>query len=340
MRRSPVRLFHLSRLIRLTRGHRGVLVALLALTAACGPLLRAQATGVTNPIAQATDPYIYTENGTYHLLSTATGADGKEITIKSSGSLATLGSSAETTVWTDPNTFESPELYHSNGLWYIFYTSYPDNTGKVLESDGDDPLGTYHKGNDDLCDNCYDLSLMYTNNQLYLIYSNFTQIAIRPMADYKTPSGYGTGILFKTQDWEGDCCIEAPNATYDPATGRIYIIYSGNHYDSPNYGLGAAGLALGSDPTNPDNWTKVQGPIFGGTDTDKGIYGAGTFSAFTSKDGTQNWFSYNSYLSDDYTGLRYTRVQPFTFDSNGLPQLGTMDSSSVVEPLPSGDSGQ
>ncbi len=284
-----------------------------------------------NPVLTgAADPFITYTHGKYYLLYTDVSGN-KSITVRSSASLATLGTAPAMPVYDTGGFFESPELFQFGKLWYIHYTQYP-NTVKALESDTDNPQGKYHL-KATLTTNTYDADLLkMPSGALYLLSSDFNNIFIQPMKNPYTVSGGQTSIAHRDQDWEVGA-IEAPNAFWHH--GQLFILYSAGNYNKDNYAANALRFN-GGDPARPGAWSKLPGPLF--TENPAGgIWYAGVPSAFTSPGGL-DWLAYSDYNNpDEADAHRSILVQPMRFDSRNNPILGTAIPLPQPISLPSGD---
>ncbi|BDI33083.1 hypothetical protein CCAX7_51340 [Capsulimonas corticalis] len=286
----------------------------------------------TNPIVTgAADPFITYANGSYYLLSTSLSND---IRIWHSPSLATLGSGPPASVYNTGGFYESAEMYTFNGLWYIYYTQYP-NSIDVLESDSGNPIGSYHF-KAQLTNNTYDGSLLkMPNGQLYLMGSTYGNIVIQPMSNPYTVSGGQSSIAHIDQGWESGV-IEAPEAVW--RNGQLNIVYSSGGYNQANYAVGSLHFN-GGDPTSAGSYTKLGGPLFTGN-PGAGVNDAGVASPFLSPDGTQTYFCYSDYPSQGAPdSQRSILAQPMSFDGANNPVFGTAIGPGQPIQLPSGDPG-
>ena len=284
----------------------------------------------TNPQrVGAADPFITYQNGTYYLMGTSL---SNNIIIWSSNTLAGLGKGASTSIYDTGGFYESAEMYHFNGLWYVYYTQYP-LTVKVIESDSNNPLGTYH-AKATLTTNTYDASvLQMPGGGLYLLGSTFGSIVIQPMSNPYTISGGQSTIAVQDQGWENNV-IEGPNPVWH--NGQLDIMYSSGTYNQSNYGSSVIHFN-GGDPTNKGNWNKVPGPLFT-QNPNNGVWYAGVTSPFSSPDGTQSYFTYSGYnSSNNADSNRIICSQPMTFDKNNDPVMGTALPLGQPIAVPAGD---
>lgn len=113
--------------------------------------------------------------------------------------------------------------------------------------------------------------------------------------------------------------------------GRVFVSYSSNATDA-RYCIGLMEARDNADLLDPASWKKLPGPALD-TDTAAGVYGPGHNSFTTSPDGTIDYIVYHARDYENVVGIavldpnRSTRVQAFTWDSDGRPVFG--------RPLPS-----
>jgi len=271
------------------------------------------------------------QNGVYLMVATNYRGD---ITVVESGSLSTLASQPQVSVFQTPSGFESPEIYWMNNHWYIYYTDFNANGMVVIESDSANPIGSYHfKAG--LVSNCYDGSILQMpGGGLYLVYSTFGDLVIRPMSNPYTISGGPTSIAHLDQPWEL-YVIEAPQPVWH--NGVLFMLYSAGSWTQNNYGVGAIRFS-GGDVTNGANWHKLNGPLLTGNGGNS--FGAGAASPFSSPDGTQTWVAYQAFNAP-YNGndVRNLRIQQMTFGSDNSPNPIPLAAPGQPIAVPSGDPG-
>jgi hypothetical protein len=145
---------------------------------------------------------------------------------------------------------------------------------------------------------------------------------IAEMTNPWTLTGSRVAISNPTLAWErfGHPVNEGP--TILRHGGDVFLTYSGSAFETPNYAIGALKLT-GTNVLAASSWTKFAQPLF---DQGNGVSGTGHASFVKSPDGTQDWIVYHARTAND--APRDVRVQPFTWDANGVPQFG--------DPLPTG----
>lgn len=296
----------------------------------------------TNPLnaSHGSDPWMTYHAGYYYLAATTW---GDTLTMKRGRTIAELKEAEPTVIWQDENPARccnmwAPEFYLIDGpngqRWYHYYTAGDgDDLGTqrshVLESEGSDPMGPYHYQGQLMNTWAIDGSLLLHAGERYFMFSAWdgpTQNAwIIAMSDPWTTIGNRTLLTAPTYAWEqegSDSVNEGPAALYHE--GRVFVTYSASQCADPGYKLGLLEL-LGDNPLDPSAWWKSPEPVF---QTANGAYGSGHNGFFTSPDGSQNWLVYHATtnaLGSCWTD-RTTRIQPFSWESDGLPNFG--------EPLP------
>lgn len=131
-------------------------------------------------------------------------------------------------------------------------------------------------------------------------------------------------IAFPELEWETDpqAVLEGPAGITSP-DGTIFVVYSANSCNTPDYTLGALRLgAGGADPLLASSWTKLPEPLLT-TSAANGMYGPGHNGFFKSPDGAQDWmvFHANRDAGGRCDKYRQTFVQPVHWDSDGRPAL-------------------
>ena len=314
-------------------------------------------TNKLNPYGGA-DPWLQYYEGYYYLATTTWRS---ELIMLKSPTLAGLKTAIPLQIYAETDSSRccnmwAPEfhlLQGDNGLrWYYYYSAGTADTlsnqrTHVLESEWTNPMGPYHyKAQVFDPDNniwAIDGSILQYHDQLYFLFSSgdgqYQSLFIAPMENPWTISGRRVLLSQPTYDWEqvGGSVNEGPVALYHAED--VFIVYSASSCATPDYKLGLLRL-IGTDPLNPNDWEKYSDPIFTRAD-EPGVYGSGHNGFFKSADGTEDWIAYhaNDTASGGCDDGRTTRVQPFTWNVDGTPNLGEPISPNDLIPMPSGDEG-
>ncbi len=141
------------------------------------------------------------------------------------------------------------------------------------------------------------------------------------IADIENPWTFtgASDICVPEYDWEKGGAnktypqvVEGPFAIYAP-DGTVYIAYSGSGYWTTLYSLGALRYK-GGEPKDITSWEKLTAPYLSKSDT---VNGCGHASFFTDTAG-KSYVVYHAYLGTTAGGTRYTFIEPFTADKNGI----------------------
>jgi GH43 family beta-xylosidase len=215
--------------------------------------------------------------------------------------------------------------------WYFYFTAgdgspdFVSQKSHVLESAGLDPMGPYTYKSQLLNYWAIDGSILEHGGKLYFMFSAWegpTQnIYIQGMSNPWTLTGNRTQITKPTYDWEKEGSAQV-NEGAEPLyhDGRTFVTYSASQCASPGYKLGLLELT-GNNPLNAGDWWKSATPVFQAAN---GNYGTGHNGFFTSPDGKENWLVYHGVSNANGSCWidRTTRIQPFTWHANGLPNFG------------------
>lgn len=312
-------------------------------------------TNQLNPYGGA-DPWLQYYEGYYYLATTTWRSD---LIMMRSPTLAGLKTATPVQIYyeTDPSrccNMWAPEFYLLEGpngpRWYYYYSAGTSGTldnqrTHVLESEGTDPMGPYHykarlfdPTNDGWA---IDGSILQLEGALYFLFSSWVgpnqSVFIAPMSDPWTISGPRVLLTQPTYDWEkvGSNVTEAPVALYHDAD--VFVVYSASSCTTPDYKLGLLRY-LGGDPLLSGSWEKHPEPVFQQS-AENGVYASAHNGFFTSPDGSEHWIVYhaNDSTSGGCDDGRTTRVQPFTWGADGLPDFGEPISKTTPIAAPSGE---
>ncbi|MCL7987122.1 glycoside hydrolase family 43 protein [Sphingobacterium sp. lm-10] len=314
-----------------------------------------------NPLLTAApDPWVAQRGDFYYFLQTL----GNRIEIRKTAKMSELASSTSQVVFNAPSTGSNsrdvwaPELFFLRGKWYIYYTA---SNGQdvnhrmfVLENANEDPTTNSWVDKGQLITQptdqwAIDGSIFEQGDDLFFIWSgrpgaqqgNLTQnIYISKMSDPFTLVGETMMISAPELDWErrGFSVNEGPEILKNPA-GEVFLIYSASYCGTDDYSLGMLKLTAAADPMKKASWSKHPNPVFSKAPT---AYGAGHNGFFKSKDGTEDWIIYHanseSHPNNDGCGnVRSTRMQKFTWNSDGTPNFGQPVAAGAQLEVPAGE---
>ena len=294
-----------------------------------------------NPILLRPDPFITWEpvNGRYLLLATA----NDKVSIWSGATVPTAATDVKT-VFTAVDGMQeiwSPTLWHIQGSWWIYFTANmmgQEHGIYVLQSDTDDPLGTYtFRGALDLGRPAIDPSLLTVDGTPYLMYVTITggENAIwMTRLDSPMRTRGGKSLISEPEyPWERGAggtrtgpVNEGPTALYHG--GKTFIVYSGSDTASPFYCLGLLTFK-GGNPLKRRNWLKTDHPVFAQNPA-VGIVGPGRGTFAHAADGT-DWLLFAAMRADHIrVDRRAIRAQRFTWNADGSPNFGEVQADGPI----------
>ncbi|WP_220463980.1 glycoside hydrolase family 43 protein [Adhaeribacter radiodurans] len=316
----------------------------------------AQEKTFTNPlVAEGPDPWAYKHtDGNYYFMSTG----GNKLSIWKSKNLSGIKQASPKVVWippaTGPNSKDiwAPEIHFLDGKWYIYYTATDkQNPGDktryvfVLENSGDDPLtGTWlDKGKVNTNYSGLDGSVFEHRGKRYFMYSAYvgpqSRLFIAEMKNPWTISAKQVEIAKPTFAWEkfNDREILEGPQFLKGKKGTVHIIYSASACWDDNYALGMLTAIDESDLLPEAAWQKSPEPVFKAS-KENSVYGPGHNSFTKSPDGKEDWIVYHakSMANGECSG-RSTRIQKFTWKTDGIPDFGTPLSTATLIVKPSGE---
>jgi len=342
-----------------------------ARTAAAAPPARSAQlhTGFHNPVvpqstggADSPDPWMFRHGGRYWLTYTS----GDHIEVRSSRALGGLGDARPVRLWPPAGAAEpaercceiwAPEIHRLTGpdgpRWYVYYTAKAADEGfvhrlYVLESAGDNPAGPYHfAGRLDVPQTfAIDATVTTVGAQTYVLYSGGpsfspTSLYLAPLSDPWTVAATPIAISSPTLPWEMVIAPINEGPEVLQHDGQLHVIYSASWCGTGAYALGRLTVPLTADLTDPLTWAAAKSPlpVFSAA-PQRGVYGPGHGSFFTSPDGTEDWMVYHATDTSQgcFTGgVRTTRVQRFTWSSDGTPDFGRPVALDTDLEAPSGD---
>ncbi len=324
------------------------------------PVLPESATGNDSP-----DPWMFRADGKYWLTYTTAG----HVEVRSAKVVAGLASATPVNLWPPEGTTEpaerslgvwAPEIHRVKGpngwRWYVYYSATgPDSVlgadthrMYVLESKSKSPAGPYRFKGRLMVPEPYaiDATVGYLNGQLYLFYAggtswNPTSILVMKMSNPWTVQGEPTVVSEPTESWEKVVAPINEGPEILIRGKRLHLIYSGSWCGSGQYAMGRLSVPLKADLMDPAVWStaKVAGAVFAG-DPERGVFGPGHGSFFTSPNGRESWMVYHATedIRGCFTGgLRTTRIQRFGWNPDGTPNFRKPVSLATDVAAPGGD---
>ncbi len=291
----------------------------------------------TNPLMTGADPWVAQKDGTYYCTHTT----GSGIVVYPVKKLSELGKASPVTLWKPPSgtayssNLWAPELHEINGKWYTYFAADNGNDANhrmyVLENTSDSPLrGNWvFKGKvaDPTNEWAIDGTILEYNGLIYMLWSgkNSSQnIYIAKLSNPWTIEGQRVMISTPVYSWEkyGGPINEGPEILKNP-DGAVFLIYSGSGFWVDNYCLGMLRLKDGGDPMVASDWIKSPVPVFS-QNAESGAYGPGHNGFFKSPDNKEDWIIYHARSLPDGgdTNHRNLRIQKFTWNADGTPNLG------------------
>lgn len=313
-----------------------------------------------NPIMdRGADPWIYkhTDNQYYFMVTLQ-----NRIDIWKSECITDISKGERKTVWTAPavgagsKNIWAPEIHYIQGKWYIYFAA-SDGTGDkgrrmyVLENESQDPLkGIWiEKGAINTEYAGLDGTVLEHEGELYFLYAGYgnfpeygSAIYIAKMKNPWTLCGQETLLTKPEFDWEkqgGMAINEGPVIL--KRNKKIFLIYSASTTWSEDYSLGMLTASENSNILLADSWKKSLLPVFKKSVKNK-VLAPGHNSFTTSPDGIEDWIVYHAITGEASgvkldTTLRSTRIQKFSWNSDGTPDFGVPVSADEDILLPSGE---
>ena len=307
----------------------------------------------TNPLLPSgADPYSYYKDGYYYY----TNSLGNRIGLWKTKNLADLQHAQYKTIYMPPKGTQyskdlwAPEIMYLQGKWYAYFAADDGDNNHhrmyVLENASADPMSgewTF-KGqiNDATNKWAIDGDVYEYNHQLYMIWSGWQNevngeqdIYIAKMSNPWTISSSRVRISTPQYDWETHGDLHDPvNPSHVSVNegpqflahkNKLFVIYSASGCWTDFYALGMLTFkGSGGNLLDSTAWVKSPEPVFKQSPENR-VYAPGHNSFFKSPSGKQSWILYHA---NDAPGLgcsdkRSPRMQPYTWNADGTPHLGT-----------------
>jgi GH43 family beta-xylosidase len=317
----------------------GALVAAPAAAAAVDP---AQ---VINPVVpQRADPWLMKHtDGKYYF--TGSVPEYNRIIVRSSPTIAGLGSASEAVVWTRPASgtmgghIWAPELHHFDGQWHIYFAA-GDSSDVfrvriyVISTNDADPTTAVWGPPVRVYTHADTFSLDATTFEhqgtRYLLWAQSdtgvnSSLYIASMSSPSTLSSTPVRIAVPTLDWETRGYKVNEGAAVIKRNGRIFVTFSASATDA-NYCMGLLTADASADLLSAASWTKTPVPVFVTTEGSK-QYGPGHNSFTVDEAGNDvlvyHARSYRTIVGDPlYDPNRHARVQRLYWNADGTPNFG------------------
>lgn len=322
----------------------------------------AQTETFANPLlSSGADPYSFYKDGFYYYTHTT----GNRLVIWKTKNLADLEHAEKKTIYTPPagtmysKNLWAPEIIFLNNKWYVYFAA---DDGKnenhrmyVVENGNADPLQGEWTLKGKVADPAdkwaIDGDVFSWKGQLYMIWSGWEgnvngqqNIYLAKMKNPWTITGKRVKIGEPTYDWEKHGNLGAKDDVKHVSVNegpqalehgnRLFIVFSASGCWTDYYALGLMRFE-GKNIMDPKSWKKSAEPFFK-QNKEVGVYAPGHNSFFKSPNGKEDWILYHA---NDEPGqgcgrFRTPRMQPFTWDKNGLPVFGEPVKKGVSLPIP------
>lgn len=305
-----------------------------------------------NPlIEQRADPFIYKHHDGYYYFTASVPAYDR-IELRRAKTINQLADAEPVDIWFKHDSgpmsalIWAPEIHFIDSHWYIYFAAAhsPEIVDGLfqhrmfaLECVADNPLtgkweekGQVKTHIDSFCLDA--TSFEHRGKRYYLWAQRDPAIAGNSnlyLSEMETPwqlKGKPAMLTKPELPWEiiGFKVNEGPAVI--KRNGKIFISYSASATDE-NYCIGLIYADEESDLLDPKSWHKLNQPLFR-TCKEHRQFGPGHNSFTVSEDGSEDLLVYHcrnyTEIEGDplYDPNRHTRVQPFSWDVNGMPVFG------------------
>ena len=295
-----------------------MLLMLLCVVAVSMTALGKETVSDVLPIA---DPYILFYNDTYYAYGTSR-ADGFEVysskDLKSWERSSRLALSKENSY--GDKWFWAPEVYYveKDKKFYMFYSV----EEHVCVATSDSPLGPFVQDEKKPIreEKGIDTSVFFDEDgKAYLYFVRFTNGNVIWCAELKDnlkeiKEETLTQCIEAVEPWEMVFGKVAEGPSILKKEGVYYLVYSANHFESKNYGVG---YATSNSPMGP--WKKYEGnPILQHAD---GLMGTGHGAPFCCKDGSWKYI-FHAHWDSTKVQPRTSYIKDFAISDQGTVSIG------------------
>lgn len=345
-------------------------ISIFLAPASCSLSLQGQS-NYTNPVTPGlniSDPFVLQHEGQYFLYATTDVNEGfrawRSNNLVDWEPIGWVFRKSDQT-W-GQGSFWAPEVIAYQDRFYLVYSSRgKTNFGegmRICISVADRPEGPFQEFSTPLFDHAYgtiDGHIYIEDGKPYLYFEmvgavgNFTQekgflwgiiMGAELASDLSKLIAEPKLCIYPSQEWEGIHSMWARSnegMTVLKKDSTYYMMYSGNHWADPNYGIGYAT----SDRPLGSLWTKFKGNPILQKDLEKGVSGPGHNCLIPSPDSSELFIVYHSHILDNRTGAsinldtgkrlgRTINIDRITFNEEG--SLSVIGPTRSPQPMPSG----
>jgi len=322
------------------------------LALAAHPVLgqRRRPTAITNPLVrQRADAQVFRHSdGWYYMTGSVPEYD--RLVLRRSRTLAGLSTAAEAVLWRHEATgpmsgfIWAPELHLIGGKWIMYFAAGPSGGGAdvfrirtyAVVCDSADPmtgrwsvLGQLQTPWDTFC---LDSTSFVHRGTRYLAWAQRepgietnSNLYLAPLATPLTLAAKPVRLTVPTLPWE----VQGFKVAEGPAplirNGQVFMTYSASATDA-RYCMGMLTARDDADLMDPAAWSKSPEPVFRSSPRN-GVWGPG-HNSFTVDERGRDMLVYHARDYEKITGdplfdpNRHTRVQPFRYRADGVPDFG------------------
>lgn len=345
-----------------------IITALVLVCSCAGPGRNSvAATGdvYTNPIfPSGSSPWLIRHNGHYYY----TQSMNDHVSLWTADRIAAIASAKEKIIYAPEGIYHisAPQLHRIGDKWYLYFSS-DDGTGSdvrhiyVMENPSADPMsGTFTMLGWIRTGHVKDIhpTTFEHRGERYLLWagteSSHPDLVFRwniYIARMSGPCALDSpATVISTPDYEWECqwidedgtsmsspvlVNEAPAFIYSRDSTRLLVYYAASETYTSYYCEGLLMASADSDPLDPLSWHKHPEPVFSKCE-ETDVLGPGHLSFFSAGDQLYILYNGKSRFRDMHAvDNRSCRMQPVSWDGDGIPVLGYPVSEDIVLPAPS-----